>query len=68
MAVRGGKLLKNEKAGGGLGGSAQRLPRRCIGCPCARGPEDQRTRGREDQKIKKAKKNPKKILPMQFLP
>ena len=26
--------LKNKKAGGGLGGRAQRLPPRCIGCCC----------------------------------
>ena len=29
-AVRGGNLSKNKKAGGGLGGRAQRLPPRCI--------------------------------------
>ena len=33
VAVR-GVILKNKKAGGGLGGRAQRLPPRCIGCCC----------------------------------
>ena len=33
VAVRGGNL-KQKKAGGGLGGRAQRLPPRCIGCLC----------------------------------
>ena len=33
VAVR-GVILKDEKAGGGLGGRAQRLPPRCIGCCC----------------------------------
>ena len=31
VAVR-GVILKHRKAGGGLGGRAQRLPPRCIGC------------------------------------
>ena len=33
VAVRGGNL-KEKKAGGVLGGRAQRLPPRCIGCLC----------------------------------
>ena len=33
VAVRGGNL-KQKKAGGGLGGRAQCLPPRCIGCLC----------------------------------
>ena len=33
VAVR-GVILKHKKAGGGLGGRAQRLPPRCIGCCC----------------------------------
>ena len=33
VAVR-GVILKNKKAGGGLGGRAQRLPHKCIGCCC----------------------------------
>ena len=33
VAVR-GVILKNKKAGGGLGGRAQRVPPRCIGCCC----------------------------------
>ena len=33
VAVR-GVILKNKKAGGGLGGRAQRLSPRCIGCCC----------------------------------
>ena len=33
VAVR-GVILKNKKAGGGLGGRVQRLPPKCIGCCC----------------------------------
>ena len=33
VAVR-GVILKNKKAGGGLGGRAQRLHPKCIGCCC----------------------------------
>ena len=32
-----------KKAGGGLGGRAQRLPPRCIGCPCISWPREEAT-------------------------